>query len=144
MQANEEHKLHPTQHKTKHNIYCMQQHKKIRKACGWTWTTCYTKHNTTQVDREAHGWSELGPHAHATWQSMKHECPNLDTEPKLSLNKTWVLGSEHHAPTWNRTRRWECTRSRMLTSKQRHDGVSGISRPKWQNPDNNVMITLYF
>ncbi len=23
-------------------------------------------------------------------------------------------------------------------------GVSGISSPKWQNPDNNVMITLYF
>ncbi len=33
------------------------------------------------------------------------------------LNKAWVPGSEHPAPTWNKE-----TRSCMLTRKQRYDG----------------------
>ncbi len=79
-----------------------------------------------------------------TW-SMSVRTP--DMEPKLSLNKTWVPGSEHQAPTWNKeTRHTDLSTLEAACSQENKDmtGVSGISRPKWQNPDNNVMITLYF
>ncbi len=103
-----------------------------------TWTACnntrkWEKHvaehephatqNTTQLMwTEKRTWVNSRPHPHTTRQNMEHECPNPDTEPKLSLNKTWVPGSERHAPTWNKAHRWEYTRSRMLTRKQRNDG----------------------
>ncbi len=126
---NEKHKLHATQHKTKHE--CMQPIK-TRTAC-----------NTTK-----HTWTEehvsLCEHTHTMRQNVERECPNPDTKPKL---KTWLPGSEHHAPTWNKARRRESARleharSRMLTWKQNMIGVSGLchktmknTRPRWQNSD---------
>ncbi len=106
-------------------------------------TNC-VQHNKTHMDRRACGRANSRPHTHTKRQNVERECPNPDTKPKL---KTWVPGSEHHAPTWNKARRWESTwlehtRSRVLTWKQDVTGVSGLchktmnkTRPKWQNPD---------
>ena len=57
------------------------------------------------------------PHTPTTRQNMERECPVPDTKPKLS--KTWVPGSEHHAPTWNRTRRREHT-ARAVSKPRTH------------------------
>jgi len=100
-------------------------------------TNC-VQHNKTHVDRRACGRANSRPHTHTKRQNVERECPNPDTKPKL---KTWVPGSEHHAPTWNKARRRE--RERTHTWKQDMTGVSGLcnktmnnTRPKWQNPDN--------
>ncbi len=88
-----------------------------------TWTEEYTAERTqdrtlTQQDR--------------TWSTSVRT-----PKPKL---KTWVPGSEHHAPTRNKARRRESACA--LTWKQDMTGVSGLchktmnnTRLKWQNPD---------
>ncbi len=84
-----------------------------------TWCNT-TKHTWTRVRGAERTWDR----ALTQWQKMERECPNPVTWPKL---KTWVPGSKHHAPTWNKARRresaWlEHTRSHALTWKRGHDG----------------------
>ncbi len=76
-----------------------------------------TPQNTTHVDRRACGRANSRPHAHTTRRNMERECPNPVTKPKL---KTWVPGSKHYTPTWNKacrreSARLEHTRNRTLT-----------------------------
>ncbi len=101
------------------------------------------EHTKRHVDRRTHGRANSSLHAHTMSQNMDHECPNPDTKPKLT---TWVPGSEHQAPTWNKARRLESawlehTRSCTLTWKQDMTGVTkpiNDTRPKWQNPDKHT------
>ncbi len=107
-------------------------------------TNCVQHHTHNTRGQESARPSELEPHAQTMRQNMEREYPNPDTKPKL---KTWVPGSEHHAPTQNKARRRESarlehTRSRTLTWKQDMTGVSGLCHKtmnntilKWQNPD---------
>ncbi len=110
-------------------------------ACSqWkTQAACPTAQNTTHVDRRAHGRANSRPHAHTTRQNMERECPNPDTKPKL---KTWVPGSQHHAPTRNKAHkreraRLEHTRSCALTWKQDMTGVSGLCHKPWITLDRS-------
>ncbi len=108
-------------------------------------TNC-VQHHKTHMDRRACGRANSRPHTSTKRQNVECEWPNPDTKPKL---KTWVPGSEHNAPTWNKAHRresarFEHTRIRTLTWKQDMTGVSGLchknmnnTRPKWQNPDTH-------
>ncbi len=107
-------------HAADKNMNCMQQHKKMRKVRGWTWTACYTKHNTTYVDRVAQGWSELeaarsyNMTEHGAWVSKpRHGAKDMSAGIRTPCS---------NMKQGNRARRWEYTRGRMLTRKQRHDG----------------------
>ncbi len=103
-------KLRATQHKIQHK--CTQPIE-TRTACNTT------KPTWTRV----RGAERTRDRALTQWQKMERECPNPVTWPKL---KTWVPGSKHHAPTWNKARRRESarhehTRSHALTWKRGHD-----------------------
>ncbi len=81
-----------------------------------------TKHTWTEA-RAAERNSR--PHTPTKRQNVEYKCPNPDMKPKL---KTWVPGSEHHAPTWNP--------DMMVVSGLCHKTMNN-TRPKWQNPDSH-------
>ncbi len=114
-------------HAADKNMNCMQQHKKIRKARGWTWTACYTKPNITHVDREAHGWSELETASshnktkHGAWVSepltwsqnwawTRHECRDPNTKLQHETRKQGIQIWVHLKPhAHKKTKTWrEC------------------------------------
>ncbi len=108
------------------------------------------QHNKTHVDRRACSRANSRPRTHTKRQSVERECLNPDTKPKL---KTWMPGSEHHAPTRNKARRRENAGLELwalLTWNPDMTGVSGLchktmnnTRPKWQNPDTYCYAYFY-
>ncbi len=117
-----------------------------------TWTACNHK---THVDRRACGRAKSRLHTHTTRQNTERKWPNPDTKPKL---KTWVPGSEHHAPIRNKARRRERAHgsstlkaARSCENRTWRECQGSVTkpmndtRPKWQTPDTKMRrFTLSF
>ncbi len=100
-------------------------------------TNC-VQHNKTHVDRRACGRANSRPHTHTKRQNVERECPNPDTKPKL---KTWVPGSEHHAPTWNKVRRRESALTHENRTWREYQG--SVTKP-WITLDrSDRTLTIY-
>ncbi len=97
-------------------------------------TNCM-QHHKTHVDRRLCGRANSRPHTHIMTQNTERECPNPDKKPKL---KTWVPGSEHHAPTQNKA----CMQHTHI--KTGHDGsVRALSQNPWMTPDRSDRSDTY-
>ncbi len=90
-----------------------------------------TRYNMNARSQWKHGLRATPQNTRDRTLTMRQWDTNVrtpDTKPKL---KTWVPGSEHHAPTWNKARRWESAQieraqSCTLTWKRDMTGVSGL------------------
>ncbi len=109
-----------------HKPHVHTKHDNMKACSQWnTQAACHTAQYITWMHAADKNTNYVQQHKTRGQESaqpseFERECLKPDTKPKL---KTWVPGSEHHAPTRNKACRWESawlerTGSRTLTWKQ--------------------------
>ncbi len=117
-----------------HKPHVHTKHDNMKACSQWnTQAACHTAQYVTWMyaaDKNTNCMQQHKTRGQESAQPSEYERQCLKPDTKLKL-KTWVPGSEHHAPTRNKARRRESTwleraGSRTLTWKQDKRGVSGL------------------